>query len=75
MTEMITLPRLQVCGLTLLNARRRDAVAMLTDGVRRRVAFINADCVNIAARDAGYARNLDGKARSVGPCRRRENDK
>jgi len=62
MTDMITLPRLQVCGLTLLNARRRDAVAMLMDGVRRRVAFINADCVNIAARDPAYARAVEGMA-------------
>ena len=43
----------------MLDASRRDAVALLLDGARRRVAFINADCVNIASRDAAYARDID----------------
>lgn len=60
MADSITLPRLQICGLRLLNACRRDAVTMLMDGMRRRVAFINADCINIAARDPAYARHVDG---------------
>ena len=43
----------------MLDASRQDAVALLLDGARRRVAFINADCVNIASRDAAYARDID----------------
>jgi len=54
-----TLPSLRVCNLDLLNSSRQDAVAMLLDGARRRVAFINADCINIAARNTAYARNID----------------
>ncbi len=53
------LPQLRVCGMTLLDARRQDAVARLLDGARRRVAFINADCVNIAAHDERYARDIE----------------
>jgi len=45
--------------MAMLDASRQDAVALLLDGARRRVAFINADCVNIASRDAAYARDID----------------
>ncbi len=46
--------------MSLVDATRLDVVKVLLDGVRRRVAFINADCVNIAARDAHYAKTLEG---------------
>lgn len=51
---------LYLFDLKLTDATRDDAVSMLMDGTRRRVAFINADCVNIAARDASYAQDIDG---------------
>ena len=55
-----SLPNLRVCEMTMVDATRRDAVALLLDGARRRVAFINADCVNIAARDEEYAQDIEG---------------
>ena len=60
MCEKPIQPSIRVCGFDLMNVGRAQAVQTLLDGTARRVAFINADCVNIAARDAGYARNLDG---------------
>jgi len=49
------LPTLTLFHMNLLNASQDDAVSMLLDGKRKRVAFINADCVNQKARDASYA--------------------
>ena len=46
--------------MDLVDATRADTVDALLDGNRRRIAFVNADCVNIAARDRDYARVLDG---------------
>ena len=45
--------------MTMVDATRQGAVARLLDGARRRIAFINADCVNIAARDDSYARDIE----------------
>ncbi len=60
MPDCCSLPCLRVCDVDLVDATRDEAVAMLLDGARRRVAFVNADCVNIAARDDAYARDLAG---------------
>lgn len=54
------LPQLRVCEMMVVDAGRQEAVAFLLDGARRRVAFVNADCVNIAARDETYARDIKG---------------
>lgn len=47
-----------IAGIRLLNLAMDDVVTAIMSavklGVRTRVAFVNADCVNIAARDAGY---------------------
>ena len=48
------LPVLSLFNMNLINASRDAAVSMLLDGNRRRVAFVNADCVNQAARDGSY---------------------
>lgn len=60
-TERSSTPSvLRVCGFDLLDARRDEAAALLLDGERLRAAFVNADCVNIAARDARYRRDVEG---------------
>ncbi len=46
-------------NMPLVSASRDAACVSLLDGERRRVAFINADCVNIAARDKSYVNALD----------------
>ncbi len=50
-------------GIRLLNlsmANLLDAVFCAIEGkARMRIAFVNPDCVNIAARDAAYRRTLD----------------
>jgi len=60
MLQKRIISNLRVCGMDLLNTDRKTAVAMLLDGSRWRAAFINADCVNIAAHDPAYAQNLNG---------------
>ncbi len=53
---------IRLFGLDLLNATQQDAIAALLDGRRKRVAFVNADCVNITHRDATYRRALETAA-------------
>ncbi len=48
------LPTLSLFDLDLVDAAKDDAIAMLFDGERKRVAFINADCVNQAATNPAY---------------------
>lgn len=59
MDHTCSLPRLRVCNLDLVNADRQSTIEALLDGTRRRVAFINADCVNIAARNNAYVRDIE----------------
>ena len=51
-----------IAGIRLLNLAMDDVLAAIVTAVKRRVttriAFVNADCVNIAARDAEYHRCL-----------------
>jgi len=54
------MPALRVCGFDLLDMKRDGAVDLLLDGGRLRAAFVNADCVNIAAREEGYRRDVEG---------------
>ncbi|MDB2407394.1 WecB/TagA/CpsF family glycosyltransferase [Jannaschia sp.] len=49
-----TLPRRTVLSLPLVSATARDTVRALLATGRRRVAFVNAHCANVAARDAAY---------------------
>jgi N-acetylglucosaminyldiphosphoundecaprenol N-acetyl-beta-D-mannosaminyltransferase len=62
MTSHTTSASLSIRDLRLLNLGLEEAVAAIETAVLRaepaRVAFVNADCVNIAARDAGYRRDL-----------------
>lgn len=55
MTRSATLPTLSLFNLNLVDATKQDAVSMVLDGRKKRVAFINADCVNQAATDKAYA--------------------
>lgn len=52
-----------ISGIRLLNLSMESlldaTVAALDRGVRTRIAFVNPDCVNIAARDEKYFRALD----------------
>ena len=51
-----TLPRLSVMGVPLVDATAGETIAsMLAPGRRCRVAFLNAHCSNVAARDAVYS--------------------
>ena len=51
-----------ISGIRLVNLSMENlldaTLAALGLGVRTRIAFVNPDCVNIAARDAGYRRAL-----------------
>ena len=53
---------IEIRGLRLLNLALDDAVAAIESavlaGTPTRVAFVNADCVNIAARDTAYRERL-----------------
>lgn len=53
---------IKIRGLRLLNLALDEAVAAIESAVLRRhpmrVAFVNADCINIAARDAAYREQL-----------------
>jgi N-acetylglucosaminyldiphosphoundecaprenol N-acetyl-beta-D-mannosaminyltransferase len=53
---------IEIRGLRLLNLAIEDAVAAIESAVlagsTTRIAFVNADCVNIAARDAAYRERL-----------------
>jgi N-acetylglucosaminyldiphosphoundecaprenol N-acetyl-beta-D-mannosaminyltransferase len=53
---------IEICGLRLLNLALDDAVAAIESavlaGTPARVAFVNADCVNIAANDESYRDRL-----------------
>ncbi len=57
------LPVLAMFGLPVVNATERDALdwlcARLHDGVRTRVAFLNAHCVNLADADVTYRAALE----------------
>ena len=46
-------------GLPLLNASTDEALDLVFSGSRRRIAFVNADCVNIASRDKRYRQALE----------------
>jgi len=54
----------RIAGIRLLNLSMEnvlDAVVVALDrGVRTRVAFVNPDCVNIAAREPAYRKALEG---------------
>lgn len=53
------LPTISLFGLPLLNASRGDAVRALFDRAgKTTAAFLNAHCVNLAARDTQYRRAL-----------------
>jgi len=52
------LPTLSLFNMPLINAGRQAAVSMLFDGAKKRVAFVNADCVNQAANNETYRRAL-----------------
>jgi len=58
-----TLPVLEMFGLPVVNATEHDALdwlcARLDAGVRTRVAFLNAHCVNVAAGNATYRAALE----------------
>ncbi len=64
-TESRSFPAsLEIRGLRLLNLAMDEAVAGIESAVlgRRpmRIAFVNADCVNVAARDPAYREHLAG---------------
>lgn len=50
-SHLSTLP---LFNMNLTNASKEATVSMLLDGSKRRVAFVNADCVNQAAGDVSY---------------------
>lgn len=50
-----TLPLL---GLDVVDAGTEPTVSWLLDGTRRRVAFLNAHCANVMARDPDYAQAM-----------------
>ncbi len=50
---------IRLFGLDLLDASRGQALSRLLDGGTVTAAFVNAHCVNVAARDADYRRALD----------------
>lgn len=54
MPRSIKLPTLSLFNMDLVNTTQNDAVDMLLDGEKKRVAFINADCVNQAADTPAY---------------------
>ena len=53
-----TLPTIPLLGLRVITARMEPVIAHLLDGTRRRVTFVNAHCLNVAAHDAAYSRAL-----------------
>ena len=53
------LSEITLFGQPMVNSTREDVCDLLLDGGRRRVAFLNADCINIAARNDIYRNNLD----------------
>ncbi len=57
--DLADLPTLSLFGLRLVSATPDRAVAALLSRPRARVAFVNAHCVNVAARDRAYAAALD----------------
>lgn len=57
---MPLLPTIRLFGLDLLSATQAAAVADLLARPRARVAFLNAHCVNVAARNVDYRRALHG---------------
>ena len=50
---------LDLFGLSLLNAPQDHAITLLLSKGRRRVAFVNAHCVNVAATDPAYRQALE----------------
>ncbi|SUZ33172.1 N-acetylglucosaminyldiphosphoundecaprenol N-acetyl-beta-D-mannosaminyltransferase [Roseibaca ekhonensis] len=55
---MPELPTLRLFGLDLISASRTDAIRDLLARPHARVAFVNAHCVNVAARDDAYRHAL-----------------
>lgn len=55
---MSPLPCLRLFGLDLISANRATAIAALLALPRARVAFVNAHCVNVAAKDPAYRQAL-----------------
>ncbi|WGW02398.1 WecB/TagA/CpsF family glycosyltransferase [Tropicibacter oceani] len=53
-----TLPRRAVLGLPLVDCGRAQVISALLSGQIRSVCFVNAHCVNVAARDRAYAAAL-----------------
>ncbi|MFN4056741.1 MAG: WecB/TagA/CpsF family glycosyltransferase [Roseinatronobacter sp.] len=51
--------QLDLFGLSLLNAPQDHAIALMLTKGRRRVAFVNAHCVNVAAKDPAYRQALE----------------
>jgi len=54
-----TFPTIRLFDFPLVNAKRQSVCRNLLDGTTRRLAFINADCVNKAASDKEYRRALE----------------
>ena len=50
---------LRLFDLPLLSATTQEALDRIFDGARRRIAFVNADCVNVAHGDAAYRHALE----------------
>lgn len=50
---------LDLFDLSLLNTSKDHAISLLLGKGRRRVAFVNAHCVNVAAKDPVYRRALE----------------
>lgn len=56
---MPDLPTIRLFDLDLVSAPMPDAIAALLERPRARVAFVNAHCVNVAARDDAYRQALE----------------
>ncbi|NBB98948.1 MAG: UDP-phosphate galactose phosphotransferase, partial [Alphaproteobacteria bacterium] len=55
---MSQLPTLRLFGIDLISASRAAATRDLLARPQARVAFVNAHCVNVAARDGAYRHAL-----------------
>ncbi len=54
----LSFPTIRLFDMPMISTTRQRACHALLDGARRRVAFLNADCINKTASDRSYRRAL-----------------
>ncbi|MGV6839649.1 MAG: WecB/TagA/CpsF family glycosyltransferase [Planktomarina sp.] len=57
-TKVSALKTISLFGMDVVNASMDQTTDTLLDGQKRRVAFVNAHCINVAAKDTAYTEAL-----------------